>query len=53
MSPAGPYEELNVPFAPLCQPGSGRKRSGCAQGASAAAATNSTMAQRLRIAPIW
>lgn len=47
MSFTGPYEELNVPFAPRCQPGSGRNCSGCAHGATAIAATSSTTA-RLR-----
>jgi uncharacterized cupin superfamily protein len=38
-----PYEELSVPLAPVCQPCSGWKRSGWAQGASANDATSSTM----------
>src|SRR5215472_11657577 len=54
VSPAGPYEELNVPLAPFVQPVSGRKRAGCVHGASAIAATNATMAsaRRRRVAVV-
>jgi len=41
----GPYEELNVPFAPARQPASGWKWTGCDQGAIASAATISTMSR--------
>src|SRR5262245_64076604 len=43
MPGAGPYEEWNVPFAPVRQPASGTKCTGCDQGAMASAARISTM----------
>ena len=43
MPGTGPYDEANVPLDPVRQPGAGRKRRGCAQGAIASAATISTI----------